>query len=143
MLRSRAKRSQRAADEARVQQLERHLALEQAIGALGQPHRTHAALTEQAQHAVGAETAAFERGLGGPGAGDAARDEFSGFGPIRIVGDQAEQLGDQAAQIRLAQRQPSLPGHALRRLERHRLVEQGRDVAGFGRVEILDAHAAG
>ena len=67
--RSRAMRCCDAAiDEPEVRQLQRHLALDGAVGALGQPHRGRAALPELAQQAVRARRWIRARALSAIGA---------------------------------------------------------------------------
>ena len=55
MSRSRAMRSARPRAQDSARQLQRHLTLQRSVGALSQPHRTHATDTEFAQQPIGSD----------------------------------------------------------------------------------------
>jgi hypothetical protein len=115
-------------------ELEGNLALQAAVGALGQPDRSHAAVADLAQEPVGADQVV---GMG---------DGFvSLFGELGAVGEEpgraravapGQHLAQLRPQVRVLGRQGLQPGLELGHRQVERLVEQtaqGREVGGAGR----------
>jgi hypothetical protein len=117
---------------AHMRQLKRHLAVEQTIGTLGKPHRTHAADAKFADQAVWAHLGPLGR-----------------LAPeVRRLGQQAQRRGGEVAGLglgmarqQLAQRagqgprlvgQRGQPARAIGRGQVERLVEQARQASQVG-----------
>jgi hypothetical protein len=133
------------AQQARMHQLERHLALEQAIGALGPPYRAHAALAEQPRHPIRPEAAAFEPGLCRTGAaGDAACDQLCGFSPIAVVaqGRGFQQISNHRGKPRFAPGQGELPFGPLRNRQIEGLIQQCGGSASLVAAEAFQCRRA-
>ncbi|MFO1425682.1 MAG: hypothetical protein U1F11_01640 [Steroidobacteraceae bacterium] len=116
-------------------QLERDLALQRAVGALGEPHRAHAAAPELVHEPVGAER------LPGPGrirvraerlrqhAGDRAAHEALGGSAAA-----GEQLAQHRQELLVRGRAAREPGVELRRRLRERLAQQRIDATPACRI---------
>ena len=130
-----------ARGQAGVRQLERHLALEQAISSLGQPHAAHAAAADLAQQPIGADHALAVVGCNGFGLVAAVRAQTN-LGQrvqevprlhMRVVSQQQLQRAPVRA---LAFGQVLEPCAALRLRQVHDLVEQRRNHRPVLRVKF-------
>ena len=142
---------QHAALQAQHRQLQRHRALEHAVGALGQPDLAHAALAEHAEQAVRADgVAALEAGgvaaavagvgfvRGGQRQGRPALEQIGGR-CLAPSGQQFTQPRRQAGGLAAQALQPRLDGG---RVDVHRLVEQGRQALQVGGGQVHGAACA-
>jgi hypothetical protein len=100
-----------------VRQLQRHLPLERAIGALGQPDCAHAAFAQRAEKTIRADALAR---LLLRGQRRRPRDEVGGF---RAVGGR-QQLRQQRRKVGVARRQAAQPVAARALVERQRRLQQ-------------------
>ena len=124
-------------------QLQRHLALQRAVFALGQPHSTHASTADFADQSIGADLVArgrelfaacrFVAELGQRGQEVAA----TGAGLTRLFG---QHLAQHRRQRLVGRRQCCQPAFAFAQRQIHRLVQQTTQRSEFGGG---DGHASG
>lgn len=113
-----------AGGPAGVRELERLLAVQAAVGALGQPHRGHAAVAELAQQPVGADAVAGRIGFDARFIEAVDRQRLAQEVVAGIGAGALEQLAQQRQQIAVGFLQALQPGLALRRRQRERGFEQ-------------------
>ncbi len=99
---------------------------EQAVGALGEPHASHAAVAEQREHAVGAELLADEPGIRPDQRGYVTRDQVAGFekAPFARFVLRGAQRAQERRRVRIAALERSEPGVALSGRHLDRLVPE-------------------
>ena len=124
-----------------VHELQRHPAPEQSVGALGEPHRPHAAAAERAQHAPRPDRLADERRRCRAVALQMPLDDLAGFEePVGVSGSRGHEAAQQFGCARLALRERVDPALALVHRPVERLVHQRRQARELGGGQVAQRH---